>query len=97
MKRGDYIGMPIWLAKDTTIPIEYLPGAPMVDVSFTTRDAFIVERDFRDSEESGIRVGFPNGSWAALTSEQFEELFGCDALARLDAIEYDEEVSSDED
>lgn len=95
MKRGDYIGMKVNLVKGVSIPIEYLPGSPMLDAVFTPEDTFVVERDFRNSEESGIRVGFPNGSWAALTSEQFEELFGSDALARLDAIEYDEEVTND--
>lgn len=95
MKRGDYIGMKVNLVKGVSIPIEYLPGSPMLTAIFVPKDTFVVERDFRNSEESGIRVGFPNGSWAALTSEQFEELFGSDALARLDAIQYDEEVSSD--
>ncbi len=97
MKRGDYIGMKVNLVKGVSIPIEYLPGSPMLTAIFVPKDTFVVERDFRNSEENGIRVGFPNGSWAALTSEQFEELFGSDALARLDAIEYDEEVSSDDD
>lgn len=90
MKRGDYIGMPVRLVESRNIPIECLPGARMLDMWFTTKDVFTVERDFRDSEESGIRVGFPNGSWAALTSEQFEDMFGHEALARLDAIRYDE-------
>lgn len=95
MKRSHYIGMPVRLVRDTTIPIEYLPRTPMLEARFTTEDLFTVECDFRDVEESGIRLGFPNGSWAALTSEQFGELFGSDALAKLDAIRYDEEVSDD--
>lgn len=90
MKRSDYLGMPVRLVESRDIPIEYLPGAQMLDVRFTTEDVFTVEHDFRDSDESGIRVGFPNGSWAALTSEQFERMFGRDALASLDAIRYDE-------
>lgn len=94
MKRSDYLGMPVRLVEGRSIPIEYLPGARMLDMWFTTEDVFTVEHDFRDSEESGIRLGFPDGSWAALTSKQFEEMFGSDALARLDAIRYDEEEVS---
>lgn len=90
MKRGDYLGMPVRLVEGRDIPIEYLPGARMLDVRFTVDDVFTVEHDFRDSEESGIRVGFPNGSWMSLTTEQFERMFGSDALASLNAIRYDE-------
>jgi hypothetical protein len=90
MKRSDYLGIPVRLVKNKSIPIEYLPGATMASIDFTTDDVFTVEHDFRDSEESGIRVGFPNGSWAALTSEQLEDMFGCDALADLNSIRYDD-------
>jgi len=91
MRRGDYLGMPVRLVESKAIPIEFLPGCQMLDVEFTTEDIFTVEHDFRNSEKSGIRVGFPNGAWAALTSEQFEEMFGSDALAKLDSIRYDGE------
>lgn len=97
MKRGDYLGMRVRLLKDMTIPIEYLPDCQMLPVKFTTADKFVVERDFRYSESDGIRVALSDGSWLALTSEQFKDMFGSDALARLDAIRYDddEEVGAD--
>lgn len=98
MKRSDYLGMGVRLVEDATIPIEYLPGAAMMPVNFTTEDEFTIEHDFRNSEKSGIRLGFPDGSWAALTSKQFAGMFGSDALARLDAVRYDdEEVNNDDE
>jgi hypothetical protein len=90
MKRGDYIGMTVRLAKDKTIPIELLPGCQMLEVEYEGGAPFVVEHDFRDGKEGEIHVGFPDGRWAALTSGQFAELFGGEALARLDAIPYDE-------
>lgn len=90
MRRGDYIGMTVRLAKDKTIPIELLPGCQMLEVEYEGGAPFVVEHDFRDGKEGEIHVGFPDGRWAALTSEQFAETFGGEALARLDAITYDE-------
>lgn len=97
MKRGDYLGMKVRLLKDMTIPIQYLPDGQMLPVKFTTSEEFVVERDFRYSESDGIRVALSDGSWMALTSEQFKDMFGSDVLRRLDAIRYDDdkEVGAD--
>jgi len=89
MKRNDMLGIRVALIEDQIITMEFL-GEPRFEKEYRKGEMFTVEHDFRNSEESGIRLGFPEGSWAALTSEQFEEMFGSDALARLDAIQYDE-------
>lgn len=62
----------------------------MLEVEYEGGTPFVVEHDFRDEKEGEIHVGFPDGRWAPLTSEQFTEMFGGEALARLDAITYDE-------
>lgn len=63
-------------------------------------DVFVVEHDFRDDgEESGIHLAMPVRSypgvperpdgwspWMAMSSEQFEDVFGADALTMLDSI-----------
>ena len=83
MANDEYVGMRVHLVEDREIPIEYIPGC-RESVGYTTSDTFTVEHDFRETEESGIRVGMPGDAWMALTSEQFAEMFGDDALAELD-------------
>ena len=89
MKRTDMLGIRVALIEDQIITMEFL-GEPRFEKMYRRGTTFVVEHDFRNSEESGIRVGFPDGRWAAFTSAQFAEMFGGDALARLDAIPYDE-------
>jgi hypothetical protein len=89
MKRTEMLGIGVALTEDQIIMMEFL-GEPRFEKMYRKGTVLIVEHDFRNSEENGIHVGFPDGKWAALTSGQFAELFGGEALARLDAITYDE-------
>lgn len=102
MKRTDMLGIRVTLREDKVIPRQLI-DMTLGETEYHKGDTFIVEHDFRDTDDDGIHVGCPEvvngiytrGPWMALTSEQFAELFGDDALARLDAIRYDVESCTD--
>lgn len=93
-----YVGLRVRLLRETAIPWRNPLTDELMEVGeedvYAPDEVFVVEHDFRAcGEESGIRVAIPRSrdpesprpSWMALTSAQFEELFGSDALATLDA------------
>ena len=90
-----WLGMSVRPARDVTIPFENpFTGEVSYEAGsrYTTEDVFVVEHDFRPSgEKRGIRVACParDGSssmWMSLTSDEFADMFGAEALAKLDAM-----------